>query len=163
MRARGGQVAEAVEDEAANRVDAIRFDFEAKVLAQVVESGIAADQESSILQRLNIKLHLSARNCVAQNFLDDIRGRNDSFGPAEFIHDDGESLGMREEEFQQVERSHRLRYEGGRNQRLRVVHGGIDQKVLHIQDPDQLIGRVHVNRNAPMPLLTHAFDRLLVR
>ena len=74
----------------------VGFQLEAKMLAQVVEPRVAADEEASVLERLDVKIGVAQRRGIADDFLDDVRQRNDAFGPAEFIDHDGESLRMGE-------------------------------------------------------------------
>ena len=132
------------------------------MFAEIVQAGMAADEKLSILQRLDIQLLIAARDGIAQDFLHDICGGDDSLRAAKFIHHDGKALGMGEKKLQEVERAHGLGHKGGRNQRFRVVHREIEQKISDIKDPDDLIRRVHIDRNAPQPFLAQKVDRFLI-
>ena len=92
LGAGGRQISEPVKNKTTDGVDPFRLKIKTKVLAQVIQARVSADQEFTVLQRFDVKIDVSARDGVAQNFFNDIRTGNDSFRAAEFIHHDGQSL-----------------------------------------------------------------------
>ena len=70
------------------------------MLAQIIQTRVAADQELSRLQWLDVKIDISARDSLAQNLLYDVCHRNNAFGATELVHHDGQSLGVRQKQFQ---------------------------------------------------------------
>ena len=57
----GRQITEPIENKAADRVDAVGINLETEMFAQIVETRIAADQKFSVLERLDVKIDISAR------------------------------------------------------------------------------------------------------
>ena len=133
------------------------------MLAEVVEPGVPADEEAPILERLDVEIGIAQRRGVAHDFLDDVGKRDDSFRAAEFIDHDGEPLRMGEKTAEQIHRFHRLRHEGGRDQHLGVMLAGIEQKQFHVEDPDDLVRSVRIDRHAAMAPLLQLRDRFFVR
>src|SRR5205814_1920403 len=101
-RAGRRQITEPVEDQAADGVESVGFQFEPEMLAQVVQARVAAHEKPAVLERFDVKFGVAQGQGVANNFLGNIVERDDSFGAAEFIHDDGETLGVREKTAEQI-------------------------------------------------------------
>src|SRR4029453_13772727 len=102
------KVAEPVKNESTNCVDSFRLNLETEMFTQIVKARISADKKFSVLERLNVRVGISTRNCVAEDFLYDVPHCNDSFGPAKFVNHDRQPLGIGQEYSQQFQRTHRL-------------------------------------------------------
>ena len=148
------QIAEPVEDQTADGVDSVCFQFKAEMLVQIVEACVTADQKLSIFERLNVKIDFSAgRRRATENFLNDVRHGDNSFGAAKFVDHNCERLRMGQEKLEQIERAHRLRHERRGQQGFGVMFGRIEQEQFDIDDANDVVRRVGINRNAAVAFL----------
>ena len=70
---------------------------------------------------------------------------------------------MSEKKLKQLQRGHRLGHKRRSDEFSGVMFRRIEQEQFHIDDPENLIRRIDVNRNAPMAFLLQPRDRVLVR
>ncbi len=61
LRARGRQVAEPVKNEAADRIDSFGLQLESEMLAQIVETGVPADEKPPIFERFDVEIGVAQR------------------------------------------------------------------------------------------------------
>ena len=162
-RANLRQISEPVKNVTADRVDAVGHQLKPEMLGQIVEPRVAAHDQTPVLERLDVKLGVAQRCGVADDLLDDVGQRDDPLRPAKLIDHNRKSLRVREKTSQQVHRSHRLRDERRRHEHLGVMLRGIEEELFHVDDPNDLIGRVGVNRHAAVAPLPEERNRLFVR
>ena len=70
---------------------------------------------------------------------------------------------MSQKKLKQLESVHRLRDKRGSQQFFGVMFRRIEQEEFHIDNPENLIGRIGINRDALMTFLLQARDRFFVR
>ncbi len=70
---------------------------------------------------------------------------------------------MGEKAAQQFHRRHCFRDEGGWNEGLGIMLRGIKQELFHVDDPCDLVRRLGIDRDPPVPPFLAEPDRLLVR
>src|SRR2546423_3246806 len=133
------------------------------MLAQVVQARVTAHEKPAVLEWFDVKLGVAQGQGVADDFLCNIGERDNSFGAAEFIHDDGETLGVREKAAEQIHRLHRFRDVGRCAHQLGVMVAWIEEEQFCVEDADDLVRRVGVNRNAVMPALPQLRDCVFIR
>src|SRR5437763_6068866 len=69
---------------------------------------------------------------------------------------------MSEKTLEQLQRGHRLGHKGGSDEFFGVMFRWIEQQQFHIEYPENLIGRIDVNRDSAMSFLLQACDRIFV-
>ncbi|MGC3989309.1 MAG: hypothetical protein QM796_06455 [Chthoniobacteraceae bacterium] len=154
-------MAEMIEDEAVDGIDAVGLEVEAE-LGQIVEPGRPAGEQASVAEIFEIELVLAEGHGIADEFLDQIGHGDDALGAAVFIKDDREALRAGEEAAEQIERLHRLGDEGGRAHKLGIGDGGIEQQRLDVEDAEDVIGRVAIDGHAMVALGLELADGFLV-
>ena len=152
-RARVGQIAEPIKNVTTDRVDAVGRQFEAEMFRQIVEPRVPADEKAAILERLDVKLGVAERRRVADDFLDDVVEGDNSLRPAKLVHHDREPLRLGEKTAEQLHRRHRLGDIRRGNERFGVMRRGIEQELLYVDNADDVVGRVGVDRDAAMAAL----------
>ena len=70
---------------------------------------------------------------------------------------------MGQEEFEQIERSHRFRHKRRGQQRLGIMLARIEQEQFDVDDADNVVRSIGINRHTPEALLFQLRDHIFVR
>src|SRR5207245_10508705 len=114
---------------------------------------VTADEKSAVSERLDVKGDIAPRQRITKDLFHDIVHGDDSFGAAEFVNHHSHSLGMSEKKLEQLQRGHRLGHKGGSDEFFGVMFRRVEQEQFHIDDPENLIGRIDINWDPPMTFL----------
>src|SRR6266478_9275144 len=99
---RGWRITQPCEYKPAYGVNSVRLNLETEMFAQIVEPCVSAYEKFPVFDRLDVKIDISPRKRITQDFLHDIGHRDNSFGPTKFIYHYRHSLGMGQKQFKQV-------------------------------------------------------------
>src|SRR6266496_6384765 len=113
FRPRSRQITQPCEYKSTDGVNSFRLNLETEMFAYIVEPRVSAHEKFPVFERLDVKIDISARKRITHDFLHDIGHRDNSFGATKFIYHHRHSLGMGQEQFEQVQRAHRLGHKGG--------------------------------------------------
>ena len=165
-----GRAAQHPEDEAAERVVVLDRQRDAELLVEVVDRERAVDAHAAVLEPLDrlvrqVELVLD----LADDLLEQVLERDDPLELAVLVDHDRHVLVRAAELGQQRGQVLRLRDDVRRPQQLLELDAGdaaVDERreeVAHVQDADDLVERVAVDRVARVRRLDHRRQRLLGR